>query len=461
MSVVFIICTAVLTAGVISLLVFLLRSFIAPQKLETIEKLIRNGKRQQAIKMAKSIISKNPRDTEAHYILGKAYLADNKPELALMEFKAVNSASSFSNKIPEQEFRRTIAKLYLKFNQQEEALKEYLLLIKKDPFKADYYFMAGELFEQRDNSDQAMAYYRKTVELDPNHAAAHAALGFLFYRAKQNVAAEEEISTALKLDPQNTKAYFYQGRILMSNHNYGKAVASFDKAMRNPELKQKALIEKGRCYLSTNNDERAITEFTTAINNSQSPASSDTLYARYFLAACLEKKRDIDGAVAQWEEIQRQKKNFLDVNEKLSLYQHATTNDSMKEYLTAGKEDFLTICRAIVTDFMDLSPRNSKDTKYGCIIIATESDAEKWRNVRKMPKFIVFYRDPNLIEDTFLRNLLEVMKKQSIIRATVFTSSGFTHNAMKFSENRPIDLIGPEKLETILSDVNPFAKKKS
>ena len=130
MSVVFIICTAVLTAGVISLLVFLLRSFIAPQKLETIEKLIRNGKRQQAIKMAKSIISKNPRDTEAHYILGKAYLADNKPELALMEFKAVNSASSFSNKIPEQEFRRTIAKLYLKFNQQEEALKEYLLLIK-------------------------------------------------------------------------------------------------------------------------------------------------------------------------------------------------------------------------------------------------------------------------------------------------------------------------------------------
>lgn len=459
MSVVFIICAAVLAAGVVSLLVFLLRSLIAPQKLETIEKLIRNGKRQQAIKMAKSIISKNPRDTEAHYILGKAYLADNKPELALMEFKTVNSAAFFSKRIPEPEFRRTVAKLYLRFNQQEEALKEYLLLIKLDPFKADYYFMAGELFEQRDNSDQAMAYYRKTVEIDPHHAAAHAALGYLLYRAKQNVAAEEEIATALKLDPQNAKAHFYQGRIFMSNHNYAKAISSFEKAMRNPELKIKALIERGRCYLSTNNDERAIAEFTTAVKNSQTPGSNDTLYARYFLAACLEKKRDIEGAVTQWEEIQRQKKNFLDVNEKLNLYQHAATNDNMKEYLTAGKEDFLTICRAVVTDFMDLSPRDAKDTKYGCVIVATESDAEKWRNVRKMPKFIVFYRDPNLIEDSFLRNLQEVMKKQSIIRATVFTSSGFTHSAMKFSENRPIDLVGPDKLESILAEVNPFSKK--
>lgn len=457
---VFIICAAVLTAGVITLLVCLLRSFLAPQKLETIEKLVRNGKKQQAIKMAKSIISKNPRDMEAHYILGKAYLADNKPELALMEFKTVNAAAYFSKKIPEQEFRKTIAKLYLKFNQQEEALKEYLLLIKLDPFKADYYFMVGELFEQRDNSDQAVSYYRKTVEIDPNHAGAHAALGFLLYRAKQNVAAEEEIATALKLDPQNTKAHFYQGRILMGNHNYAKALSSFEKAMRNPELKQKAQIERGRCYMQANSDEKAIQEFLSAVKNASNPASSDTLYARYFLAACYEKKRDIDGAVAQWEEIQKRKKNFLDVNEKLGMYQQARTNDGMKEYLTAGKEDFLAICSAVITDYLELSVQSVKETKYGCVVIAVENDSEKWRNVRKMPKFIVFYRDPNLIEDTFLRNLHELMKKQSIIRASVLTSSGFTRAAVKFSENRPIDLIGPEKLETILAAVDPFSKKQ-
>lgn len=458
MTAVFILCTALLTAGVVVLAAVLIKNLLAPQKLETIEKLIRNGKQQQAIKLAKSVIAKSPHDAEAHYMLGKAYLADHKPELALMEMKAVNSAGAFSAKIPEQEFRQIIAKLYLRFNQYDEALKEYLLLIKRNPRKADYYFMAGELFEQRENTDQAVAYYRKAVDLDPHHAAAHAALGFLLYRAKQNVPAEQEIATALKLDPQNAKAHFYSGRIFMGNHEYGKAVAAFEKAMRSPELKQKALIERGRCYMEAGNYDKAKVEFTSAIKNQNTPAAGDTLYARYFLAACCEKQRDIDGAVAQWAEIQKQKKNFLDVNDKLQLYQSATTNDRMKEYLTAGKEDFPTICRTVVTDYLKLVPSNIKETKYGCVVLAAEND-EGMLNMRKMPKYIVFYRDPNFIEDNFLRNLQEIMKKQSVVRATVLTSSGFTRGAVKFAENRPLDLIGPEKLENILASVNPFAGK--
>lgn len=459
MSPALIVCIVLLASGVIALLVFLIKTLAAPRKIETIEKLIHNGKTQQAIKLAKSIIAKNPRDSEVHYILGKAYLADNRPELALMEFKTVNAAASFSAKIPEQEFRQAIAKLYLRFNQQEEALKEYLLLIKLNPKKADYCFMAGELFEQRDNSEQAAACYRKTVELDPRNAAAHAALGYLLYRMKQNSAAKKEISTALKLDPQNAKAHFYHGRILMGNHEYAKAIAAFEKAVRSPELKQKAFIERGRCYMEANNFEKAIGEFTSAVKASNSPSSNDTLHARYFLGNCFEKTRDIDSAVAQWEEIQKHKKNFLDVNEKLALYQSARTNDNIKEYLTASKEDFFAICRAITVDYLKLVPSaNVKETKYGCIFVAAEND-EGMRNMRKIARLVVFYRDPGMIEESFLRNLQEVMKKQSIVKAAILTSSGFTRAAIKFAENRSIELIGPEKLESILGEVDLSSTK--
>ena len=446
----------ILGAGVAILMVFIIRSFIAPQKIASIEKLLQTGKYTAAIKGARALISKNPRDTEARYILGKAYLADGKSELALMEFKTVDSTAIFSKTIPENEFRNTIAQLYLKYNQPDEALKEYLLLIKIEPFQAEHYYNAALMFEQRDNTDQAIQYYRKAVETNPKHASAHAGLGLLLFKNKQMTDARQSISLALKLDPKNTKAYFYQGKLLRESHDYANALVSFEKALREPELKQKALIERGCCYLEANSIEKAIIEFDRAIKAATDDSSNDTLHARYFLASCYEKQRDIDKAISQWELIFTQKRNFKDVGEKLSQYQELRSNDHMKEYLTASKDDFFTICKAITNKGLELAVRDIKETKYGCALIAVENDAEKWRNVRKMPRLILFYRDPSLIEDAFLRTLQENMKKQSIIRGIVVTSSGFTRAALDFSESRPLELIGKEKLEQFLAQADAF-----
>lgn len=449
----------ILGTGVAILLVFLVKSLIVPNKIEGIAKLISSGKYTAAIKLARVMISRNSRDAEARYLLGKAYLADGKAELALMEFKAVDETAIFSKTIPESEFRKTIAQLYLKYNQPEEALKEYLLLIKIEPFQAENYFQAASLFEQRDNSDQALSYYRKAVETDPKHAAAHAALGLLLFKHKQMADAKIEIALALKYDPSNTKALYYQGRLLRESHDYANALVAFEKSMRDPELKQKSLIERGCCYLEANSTEKAIIEFDRALKNSKDDDSSDTLHARYFLASCYEKLRDIDKANGQWEKIFSKKRNFRDVGEKLSQYQELRSNDHMKEYLTAGKEDFFTICKALTSTGLELSVRDIRETKFGCALVAVENDAEKWRNVRKMPRLILFYRDPTVIEDSFLRTLQEDMKKDSLIRGIVITSSAFTRAALEFAESRPIELIGKEKLEAMLAATDAFGKK--
>jgi len=441
------------------LLVFLVKSLILPKQIATIQKSLSAGKYPAAIKQAKALIAKNPRDVDARYLLGKAYLGDGKSELALMEFKAVNATALFSKNVPEAEFRKTIAQLYLKYNQPEEALKEFLLLIKLEPFQAEHYYNAALLFEERDNSEQALQHYRKAVETDPKHATAHAALGLLLFRHKQNADAKQEIAMALKLDPKNAKAWFYQGKLLRDSHDYANALVALEKALRDPELKQKAMIERGCCYMEANSMEKAVLEFDRAIKASQDEASNDTLHARYFLAACYEKIRDIDQAIGQWEKIFAKKRSFRDVGEKLTQYQELRSNDYMKEYLTANREEFFAICKAVTGEALELAIRDIKETKYGCAIIAVENDAEKWRNVRKMPRLILFYRDPNMIEDAFLRSLQEEMKKQSIIRGIVITSSGFTRTALEFAESRPIELINKDKLEQMLTNLSMFAKR--
>ena len=74
--------------------------------------LYRQGKTQTAIKMCKQIVSKEPKNFQAHYYLGKAYLKENRTELALMEYKTVNDNALFGEGIEELPFRKEFFRRY-------------------------------------------------------------------------------------------------------------------------------------------------------------------------------------------------------------------------------------------------------------------------------------------------------------------------------------------------------------
>ena len=77
---------SVLIAFIIFISIVIFKNLFTPQKIGNIQKLIKSGKASTAQRVAKAILAKNPRDYVAHYWLGKAYLADNKQELAFIEF---------------------------------------------------------------------------------------------------------------------------------------------------------------------------------------------------------------------------------------------------------------------------------------------------------------------------------------------------------------------------------------
>ena len=141
--------------------VFIVKSFAAPKKIETINKLIKQQKYSAAQKAAKSLIAKDPRDYHAHYYLGKAYLADHKNELALMEFRTVADNAIFDAKLPETEFRKQLSQLYLKFNQTDEALKEFLLLTKLEPTNAENFYRAAKSWSSKTMQKAPLASTRK------------------------------------------------------------------------------------------------------------------------------------------------------------------------------------------------------------------------------------------------------------------------------------------------------------
>lgn len=440
----------VLAAAVFLLLFFVVKSVVSPKKIETLQKLIKQGKISSAIKNAKAIIQKDPQNYLAHYYLGKAYLKDKKSELALMELKYVDQHAVFDANLSELEFRQEIAPLYTKFNQPDEALKQYLLLTKLNPRDAENFYNVARIYEAKGKSDAALGFYDKTIKLNKRHVKAHAAMGLLLFRAKQLQEAKKEIDLAISLSPETFSSYYYLGKILKENKDFPGAVKAFEKAQRDSEFRQKALIECGTCYMAGNSIDNAINCFERAISSVKDSEKQETLYARYFLASCYEKTRKIEKAIEQWELIYAKNHSFRDVAAKLSEYKDLQANDSLKEYLTSSEENFVQICKNACIAGIKLEPQQITMQKWGCQILATEAKDADWRSIRKQAFLIKFFRETDPLEDFIVRKTLDEIKSQNCSKAFICSSSGFTRSAIAAAENRPCELVNKESLEKLL-----------
>ena len=108
---------------------------------------------------------------------------------------------------------------------------------------------------------------------------------------------------------------------MKDSKKFADALPYFEKASRDQSYKLRALVETGTCYMSLKMVDKAVAELERAVQIAGNDSGSDSLYARYFLGMCYEKKQEFEKAVAQWEKIYSKKKNFRDVGEKLMQYQ--------------------------------------------------------------------------------------------------------------------------------------------
>ncbi|MDP3177558.1 MAG: tetratricopeptide repeat protein, partial [Spirochaetaceae bacterium] len=322
---------------------------------------------------------------------------------------------------------------------------------KLEPNKAAHFLNAGRIFESRGRTDVAVNYLRKAIEIDERVSEAHHILGLILYRTKRSIEAKAALECALKWNPDDFEAFYYLGKILKEMNDYGAALIAFEKAARGNELRLKALVERGGCFMSQGALDKAIAELERAVRIIKDETATESLYGRYFLAMCYEKSRNVDRAIEQWEKIYTRKPNFRDVAEKLAQYQEYRTDDRMKDFLTSGKEEFSEICKSIVQVSMALAVRDVAEIPNGLDIIAVENESDKWVATKKLPRLLRFLRLSDNLEEDSVRLLLEQMKKLSVVRAGIITSSDFSRGAIEFAENRSVELYSKDKLQDLLN----------
>ena len=80
-------------SGLLVLTVLVLRSFLQPRRIESIQDLLRQGKAVLAVRAARAFLGRDPRRSDARFLLAQALEQDGKPDLALAEVETIDKAA--------------------------------------------------------------------------------------------------------------------------------------------------------------------------------------------------------------------------------------------------------------------------------------------------------------------------------------------------------------------------------
>ncbi|MEJ5283622.1 MAG: tetratricopeptide repeat protein [Brevinematia bacterium] len=443
-----------LIVGIVGLgIVYFVQQFIKPHQLDTIKSMIENQKYQEAINALNNILKKDEANPLAHLYLAEAYFGNGSYDLALVEYKQVIFSGKFSNSAIERTVRRRLADIYMKFNQLEEAQKEYLILSKIEPHNAEYLYQIGNIFYLRGMREQALAYLDKSLKSGKSSADIYFLMGKIYYELSRPNEALAILSNCVKLEPKHFEAHYYIGLILKSMNTYGKAVQELDLAEQTKDLslKVRAIYQKGLCKMEVGDLEGAKADFERGLKYS-TEENNTTIAIRYALGLAFERERRLVEAVEQWERVAQLRPNFQDVQLKLAQYEDLRVDDKLKDILTSTPTTFEIIVQNLLKS-MGYEPLESTMIDDDNIEVVGMEKSTKWRNVRGGKVLVRVSRDNEDVGEDQIASLVEKLKNVHGIRAVYITTGKFTPQALRYSENRPVDLYDRQKLSNVFKQI--------
>lgn len=181
--------------------------YIAPEQspedmvLRKAYELFQQGQYEEAAKVYKEAIDKDPENPTLYYNLGIAYMRLDKPDEAIQAFKKMieiqpDSFSALKN----------LGELYAKEKYYEEASKYFSLAVNISSDDPEAYFNLGVSLMNCGDYPGAMEAFQRSINCQRNYAASYYQLGLLYVNQNKLEEAVAAFEKFLKLAPKDTKA---------------------------------------------------------------------------------------------------------------------------------------------------------------------------------------------------------------------------------------------------------------
>ena len=234
-----------------------------PQAFQRAAQLYQQGKLDQAEKVCRAILAKQPKHFDALHCLGTLRYQQGRNSEALDYFSAAlkvkpTDAAALSN------FGLVCAAL----GQLEEALASYDRAL---AFKPDYAAALsllnnrGNVLRRLNRPAEALASYDRALALKPNYADALNNRGNALYELNRSAEALASYDKALVFRPDNAETLHNRGNVLSDLNRPAEALASYDRALALKPNYTDALNNRGNALSDLNRPAEALASYDKAL----------------------------------------------------------------------------------------------------------------------------------------------------------------------------------------------------
>jgi len=162
----------------------------------------KTGRIRDAVLEAQDILKKDPKNLEAHKLLGRIYLR------SMGDMQAGEGSQN-------------VLKL---------AIEQYEQIVAIQPNNSDDHLLLGRLYRLQDEFHKAEAEFQAAIKLDPNSEEAITALAFLYNEEGDNTRATQ-LLTSIPDASKSAKLYSALGYVYEQQKDYKKAIDSYRHAI--------------------------------------------------------------------------------------------------------------------------------------------------------------------------------------------------------------------------------------
>jgi tetratricopeptide (TPR) repeat protein len=155
-----------------------------------------SGDTAKAISSLETAVEQDNQFTDAFYDLGILYAARKNP----IAFEYYNNVLAVNPRHTDARYAR--AKLMQDLGKIDEAINEYLELIKLNPACEFCYYNLGAVYlELKKDNKKALSYFTKAIEIKPDYTEAYFARAYTYTKLKDKVSAKADYNMCLKIQP--------------------------------------------------------------------------------------------------------------------------------------------------------------------------------------------------------------------------------------------------------------------
>jgi tetratricopeptide (TPR) repeat protein len=326
----------------------LVRFMRIPKKVERAANLLKSDEKG-AIDLLNHILSIDPGNPDANWIMAQYHLAKKWFILALVYLFEIIKHRRFTLTVTEQSVRETIADTFIETGEYEKAVRQFHELKRNGPLSQvtykkliDLSMKIGDLYEARKSAQEAVINHPHDGEF--NYLSA-----VIAYEQKNYTISEHELDEAERKGFRTPECLLLLGKICFITQEYEKAIATFTKLPR--EYLNSDEIEQfmGQSYFYLNNYTGAIEvlEKTATHLDTEDPHLPETLY---LLGCAYELTGELDKATSAWDRIDSSMAAYYEAaQEKVRFYTTVVQSPFERSLVAESSSQFLTHCETLMT----------------------------------------------------------------------------------------------------------------